>query len=153
MGSGFDDWVYWHFFTLTINYYSSQSILTPEASLHSASRSTTDCKRSSLSPINLRHGPRTENTLRTPHPSNSSIFVLSQECLCQHSLPINGYPRYNIYSSVGIATRLLLDDRGFRVRFPAVARDSSLFHRVQTECGSYVMVKGGSFPRDNPGRV
>jgi hypothetical protein len=41
MGSGFNDWVYWHFFTITINYYSSQSILTDEASLHSASRSTT----------------------------------------------------------------------------------------------------------------
>jgi hypothetical protein len=41
MGSGFDDWVYWHFFTIAINYYSSQSILTAESSLHSASRSTT----------------------------------------------------------------------------------------------------------------
>jgi hypothetical protein len=41
MGSGFDDWIYWHFFTITINYYSSYSILTAEASLQSASRSTT----------------------------------------------------------------------------------------------------------------
>jgi hypothetical protein len=23
MGSGFDDWVYWHFFTITVNYNSS----------------------------------------------------------------------------------------------------------------------------------
>jgi hypothetical protein len=49
MGSGFDDWVYYHFFTITINYYSSQSILTAEASLQSASRSTTDCKSPSQS--------------------------------------------------------------------------------------------------------
>jgi hypothetical protein len=27
----FDDCVYWHFFTITINYYSSQLILTAEA--------------------------------------------------------------------------------------------------------------------------
>jgi hypothetical protein len=26
MGLGFDDWVYWHFFTITINYDSSQSV-------------------------------------------------------------------------------------------------------------------------------
>jgi hypothetical protein len=42
MSSGFDDWVYWHFFTVTINYYSSHTILTAEASLRSASRSTAD---------------------------------------------------------------------------------------------------------------
>jgi hypothetical protein len=23
MGSGFDNWVYWYFFTITVNYYSS----------------------------------------------------------------------------------------------------------------------------------
>jgi hypothetical protein len=40
MGCGFDDWVYWHFFTITINYYSA--ILTAEASVHSASLYTTD---------------------------------------------------------------------------------------------------------------
>jgi hypothetical protein len=37
MGSRFDDWVYWHFFTVTTNYYTSQLILIAEASLHSAS--------------------------------------------------------------------------------------------------------------------
>jgi hypothetical protein len=26
MGSGFDDWIYWHFFTITVNYDSSQSM-------------------------------------------------------------------------------------------------------------------------------
>jgi hypothetical protein len=45
VGSAFDDWVYWHFFTITINYYSSESILTAEASLHSASRSMTAYKQ------------------------------------------------------------------------------------------------------------
>jgi hypothetical protein len=41
MDSRFYDWVYWHFFTITINYYSSQSILTAEATLHPAPRSAT----------------------------------------------------------------------------------------------------------------
>jgi hypothetical protein len=47
MGSGFDDWIYWHIFTITVNYYiySSQSILIAEVSLHFASRSTTDYKQ------------------------------------------------------------------------------------------------------------
>jgi hypothetical protein len=27
MGSGFDDWVYWHFFTITDNYSSSHAEL------------------------------------------------------------------------------------------------------------------------------
>jgi hypothetical protein len=40
MGYGFDDWIYWYFFTITINYYSSKSVLTAEASLYSASPST-----------------------------------------------------------------------------------------------------------------
>jgi hypothetical protein len=30
MGSRFDDWIYWHFFTNRVDYYSSQSILTAE---------------------------------------------------------------------------------------------------------------------------
>jgi hypothetical protein len=34
VGSGSDDWIYWHFFTITINYYRSQTILATEASLH-----------------------------------------------------------------------------------------------------------------------
>jgi hypothetical protein len=34
MGSGFDEWIYWHFFTTTINYDSSQSMTLYE-SLHS----------------------------------------------------------------------------------------------------------------------
>jgi hypothetical protein len=33
-GSGYDDWVYWHFFTITINHNSSQS-MTDYDSLHS----------------------------------------------------------------------------------------------------------------------
>jgi hypothetical protein len=27
MGSGFDDWIYWHFFTITVNYNSSHTEL------------------------------------------------------------------------------------------------------------------------------
>jgi hypothetical protein len=27
MGSGFDDWVYWHFFTITVDYNSSHTEL------------------------------------------------------------------------------------------------------------------------------
>jgi hypothetical protein len=44
MDSGFNDWIYWHFFTVTISYYRSQSILTAEISFRSASHSTTVCK-------------------------------------------------------------------------------------------------------------
>jgi hypothetical protein len=48
------------------------------------------CKRPSLFLVNVRHGPRTENTLRTQYPSNSSIVIetavlllpaLSRECV------------------------------------------------------------------------
>jgi hypothetical protein len=35
MGSGFDDWIYLHFFTITVNYDSSQS-MTVSDSLHSS---------------------------------------------------------------------------------------------------------------------
>jgi hypothetical protein len=34
MGSGFDDWLYWNFFTITTNYDSSQSMAAYD-SLHS----------------------------------------------------------------------------------------------------------------------
>jgi hypothetical protein len=53
----------------------AQAILTAEASHHAASRSTTGCKRPSFSSINFRNGPRTENTLRKPYRSNSSIVI------------------------------------------------------------------------------
>jgi hypothetical protein len=55
-------------------------------------------------------------------------------------------------SSVGIALGYGLDDRGFRVRFPAGAGSFSLHHRVQNGSGahpaSYQMGTGDSFPRD-----
>jgi hypothetical protein len=87
MGSRFDDCVYWHFFTMTINYYSSQLILTTEGSLHSTSRSTTDRKRRPLSSINSRYGPRTENMLRTPYPTISSIVIETAILLLLPALP------------------------------------------------------------------
>jgi hypothetical protein len=53
-------------------------------------------------------------------------------------------------SSVGIALGYGLDDRGFRVPFPAGARNFSLHHRVQTGSGvrppSYPVGTKGSFP-------
>jgi hypothetical protein len=53
-------------------------------------------------------------------------------------------------SSVGIATGYVLDDRGFRVRFPVGAGNFSLHHRVQNGSGthpaSFPMGTGGSFP-------
>jgi hypothetical protein len=56
-------------------------------------------------------------------------------------------------SSVGIALRYRLDDRGSRVRFPAGAENFSLHHRVQNGSGakpaSYAMGTGGSFPGGN----
>jgi hypothetical protein len=39
------------------------------------------------------------------------------------------------YGSVGIALGYELDDRGSRVRFPAVAGNFSLHHRVQNGSG------------------
>jgi hypothetical protein len=85
-----------------INYYSSHSILTAETSLYSASRSTTDYKRLSLSPISLRHGPRTENTLRTRYPSNSlsviEVFML----------PLHRNDHCSIVACVFIAARMCL---------------------------------------------
>jgi hypothetical protein len=53
-------------------------------------------------------------------------------------------------SSVGIALGFGLDDRGYRVRFPAGAGNFSLHHRVQNGSGahqaSYPMGTTGSFP-------
>jgi hypothetical protein len=55
-------------------------------------------------------------------------------------------------SSVGIALRYGLDDRGSRVRFPAEAGNFSLHHRVQNGSGahpaSYPMGTRGSFSGD-----
>jgi hypothetical protein len=52
--------------------------------------------------------------------------------------------------SVGIALGYGLDDRGFRVRFPAGAGNFSLYHRVQNGSGahptSYPMGTRDSFP-------
>jgi hypothetical protein len=51
--------------------------------------------------------------------------------------------------SVGIAVDYGLDDRGFRVRFPAGVGNFSLHHRVQNGSGahpaSYTMGTMGSF--------
>jgi hypothetical protein len=56
---------------------------------------------------------------------------------------------YSRDSSVGIALRYELDDRGSRVRFPAGAGNFSLHHRVQNGSGahpaSYPVGIGGSF--------
>jgi hypothetical protein len=53
-------------------------------------------------------------------------------------------------SSIGIALGYGLDDRGSRVRFPAVTGNFSLHHRVQNGSGahpaSYPMDTSGSFP-------
>jgi hypothetical protein len=53
-------------------------------------------------------------------------------------------------SSVGIALGYGLDDRGFRVRFPAGAGNFFLHHRVQNGSGahpaSYPMVTRGFTP-------
>jgi hypothetical protein len=49
-----------------------------------------DCKRPSLSPINLRQKSRTENTLRKLYPSNSSIVIETAILLL---LPAYSFPR------------------------------------------------------------
>jgi hypothetical protein len=54
-------------------------------------------------------------------------------------------------SSVGIALGNVLDDRGYRIRFPAGAGNFSLHHRVQNGSGAhsapYPMGIRGFFPR------
>jgi hypothetical protein len=60
-------------------------------------------------------------------------------------------------SSVGIATRLRLDDQGYRVRFPAGVGNFSLRCRLQNGSGahpaSYLMGTTDSFPGvKRPGR-
>jgi hypothetical protein len=51
----------------------------------------------SLSPINLRHGPRTENTLRTPYPSNFSIVIeVCLRCPCIETEILLLLPAYSI---------------------------------------------------------
>jgi hypothetical protein len=54
MGSEFYDWVYWHFFMITVSDYSSH--LTAEASLHSASCSMI-LSLITASPLTLTHFP------------------------------------------------------------------------------------------------
>jgi hypothetical protein len=84
-GSGFDD--YNQLLQLTIILQPNPSSLKVEASLQSVTHSTTDGKWPSLSPIKFRHGPRTENTLRTLYPSNSSIFIETAILLLLPTLP------------------------------------------------------------------
>jgi hypothetical protein len=64
--------------------------------------------------------------------------------------PVTVYLSYLRDSSVGIALGYGLDDRGSRVRFPAVAGNFSLHHRIQNGSGanpaSYKMGTVGSFP-------
>jgi hypothetical protein len=112
-GSGFDDWLYRHFFIITINYYCSQSILTAEASLHSASRSTTPAN-DLLCPLwsfGTDHAQKTHwehrilaisllFTLSLHRNGSSSIVAcvfVAARCLVARCLA-NGYTRYNIQS-------------------------------------------------------
>jgi hypothetical protein len=122
-------WIRWlDLLAFRLQLHTSQSILTAEGSLHSASRSTTDSKRPSLSPVHLRHGPRTENTLRTPYSSNSST-VIEVSLRCRYTetvafycclrirwrenvfsdpLPSDRYIRYNIKRETWIIIRYFL---------------------------------------------
>jgi hypothetical protein len=103
--SGLDVWIYWNFYynynqleELTINLQPNPSSLTAKVSLHSASRSTTDCKGPSLSAITLRRGPHTENMLRTPYPRKTCLRRPTTNILyCwpgvfTDTLPSNGCP-------------------------------------------------------------
>jgi hypothetical protein len=79
--------------------------------------------------------------------------VNSQEYLISSNL-LTWFNQFCLYcaSFFSIALGYRLDDRGFRVRFPAGAGHFSLHHRVQTGSGShsasYPMVNRGSF-REN----
>jgi hypothetical protein len=50
---------------------------------------------------------------------------------------LNSAPRQSRDSSVGIALGYGLDDRGSKVRFPAVAGNFSLHQRVQNGSGAH----------------
>jgi hypothetical protein len=112
-------------------------LLSAETSLHSASYSTTARKQLSLSPVNLRHGPRTENTWRTPCPSSSSIVIevyLRYRCIetaillllprirCHDNvfsdpLPSNGLFRHNIMLTFRARSTKLMYLDNFRALF------------------------------------
>jgi hypothetical protein len=105
MGSGLDDCIYWHFCNNynqlqqhTINLQPNPSSLTTKVSMYSASSFTTDCKRPSLSPITLQHGPHTENTLRTLYPRKTCLrhpataILYCWPDVFADTLPNNGYP-------------------------------------------------------------
>jgi hypothetical protein len=109
MGSGFDDWIYWHFFTIIIIITAHNQSFSAEDSLHSASRSTTDCKRPSSSPINLRHGPHTQkNTHWEPRILAIPLSVI-KVCLCCRCIALDVYycchalKRDGIYQAVYLA--------------------------------------------------
>jgi hypothetical protein len=76
-----------------------------------------------------------------------NIASLLQKLRIYGELPISVVCRD---SSVGIVLGYGLDDRGYKVRFPAGAESFSLHHRVQncsgTHLSSYPMGTRGSFP-------
>jgi hypothetical protein len=80
-------------------------------------------------------------------PSNSQFHCHLQQSVKKNVCTFS-YESRN--SSVGIALGYGLDDRGFRVRFPAEAVNFSLHHRVQNGSGAhlapYPMGTGGCFP-------
>jgi hypothetical protein len=91
MGSGIDDWVYWHFFAVTINFYSSHIELVPNnicmtiLSLISH-YSRTDLYNSLIHESTAFyncHVVRIDATLS----NTSSVLWVSREFLCYYSLP------------------------------------------------------------------
>jgi hypothetical protein len=116
MGAEFYDCLSFNtFFTITINYYSLQLILTAEASLHSASRSATGYKRPLLSPTKFRHGPRTENTLKIPYITNASIVFRGV-----FMLPLHRNDNSSIVACVLVVERMCLATRYLAIRYKVI---------------------------------
>jgi hypothetical protein len=111
VSSGFDDWIYWHFFTITINYDSLQSVTLYE-SLHSLLNherflfhcdewrkknfcslitfycSTTDwlLQSRSLLPATSQHGHSWHRAPLGPMPSNGLFRFATGMCLAKYCL-------------------------------------------------------------------
>jgi hypothetical protein len=90
MGFRFDDWVYWHFFTITVDYYSSQSIF-DRRGLSPFCFSFYDWLQTTFV---VPYKPSARTTHRKHNPSNSSIVIeVCLRCSCLLFLPAYSLPR------------------------------------------------------------
>jgi hypothetical protein len=117
MGSEFDEWIYWDFFAITINYYSSHTIFTAEAFLHSAPRSTAAC-RQSQSHIATNSPSVSKSWCRTTSGAHGKIFLsVWQLRVCWYgalSLTIGRVYRLHLLLTLASAVFLGSESQGTR---------------------------------------